>query len=96
VSESPSFAAELVELRAGLAEARVMIRDLREIIEAKDAALAAKDLQVTALRATNEVQAEQLVTLVARVEELERQQDRDSGNSGKPPSSDSIYTKKAA
>jgi transposase len=96
VSESPSFAAELAELRAGLAEARVVIRDLREIIEAKDAALAAKDLQVAALRATNEVQAEQLVTLAARVEELERQKGRDSGNSGKPPSSDSIYTKKPA
>ncbi len=74
----------------------MVIRDLREIIEAKDAALTAKDLQVAALRATNEAQAEQLVTLAARVEELERQKGRGSGNSGKPPSSDSIYTKKTA
>jgi transposase len=93
VSE-PSIAAELMELRTGLAEARAMIGDLREVVEAKDAELAARDMQVAALRATNQTQAEQLVTLAARVEELEGQKARDSGNSGKPPSSDSIYTKK--
>ncbi|MBB5965589.1 DUF6444 domain-containing protein [Planomonospora venezuelensis] len=71
-----------------------MIRGLREIIEAKDAESAARDIWIASLRATNQIQAEQLVTLAARVEELERQQGRDSGNSGKPPSPDPIYTKK--
>ncbi|MEV7970164.1 DUF6444 domain-containing protein [Sphaerisporangium sp. NPDC088356] len=92
----PSFsvAAELAELRAGLSEARTVIRELREVIEMKAAELAARDMQVAALRATNQTQAEQLTKLAGRVEELERQRDRDWGNSGKPPSSDPIYTKK--
>lgn len=51
-------------------------------------------MQVAALRATNQAQAEQLARLVARVEELERQNKRDSWNSGNPPSSDPIYTEK--
>jgi transposase len=52
---------------------------LREVIEAKDA-------QVAVLMA-------QLEVLSSRLEQLERQRDRDSSNSSKSPSSDSPYTK---
>jgi transposase len=51
--------------------------------------LAAKDAQIAAL--TAQVQA-----LLTRVEELERRLGRDSSNSGRPPSSDSIFDKDEA
>lgn len=52
------------------------------------------ELQIAALREANQTRAEQPAKLAGRVEELERRAGRDSWNSGKPPSSDPIYTKK--
>jgi tRNA pseudouridine-54 N-methylase len=59
VSESVSLTAELAELRAGLADAHELMRDLQR-------ALVAKDEHVAALTAEN-------AGLKARVAELERQ-----------------------
>lgn len=42
------------------------------------------------------VQARQIEVLTARIAELERRLDADSSNSSRPPSSDSVYTKKPA
>jgi transposase len=73
------------ELLGLLAERDRVVAALREAAAARDevaaAQLAVKDAQ--------------LLALAARVEELERRLGKDSSTSGKPPSSDSPYTKKS-
>ncbi len=68
------------DLRALVAALREANARLRDVIEAKDAQLAA-------------VQA-QIAVLSGRVADLERRLGKDSSTSSKPPSSDSPYTKK--
>ncbi len=65
--------------------------------------LAAKDAEIAALLAAKDAKDAEIAALVARVRELEglvaalhAQLGRDSSNSGKPPSSDSPFTKKPA
>jgi predicted dinucleotide-binding enzyme len=78
--DAPSAPGELAALRA--ANSR-----LREVVEAKDALLAARDAQIAVL-------ARQVDALAARLAELERQLGRDWSNSSNPPSSDSPHAKK--
>ena len=78
------------ELRAALGRQRAVNTELRTVIatqaELHQAALAARDARIAQL-------GSQVVVLADRVAQLERRAGRDSSNSGKPPSSDSPYTK---
>ena len=58
--------------------------------------LAAKDAENAALRAENTALLARLTELEGLVAALQAQLGRDSSNSGKPPSSDSPFTKKPA
>src|SRR2546429_2403728 len=65
--------------------------------------LAAKDAEIAAVLAAKDAKDAEIAALLARVRELEglvaalhAQLGRDSSNSGKPPSSDSPFTKKPA
>src|SRR5260370_41333155 len=49
--------------------------------------------EITALRAENARQREQIAALLGRVQELEGRLAKDSHNSGKPPSSDGLARK---
>src|SRR5258706_12701845 len=49
--------------------------------------------EITALRAENARQREQIAALLERVQELEGRPGKDSRNSGKPPSSDGLARK---
>src|SRR5258706_12831014 len=49
--------------------------------------------EITALRAENARQREQIAALLERVQELEGRLAKDSHNSGKPPSSDGLARK---
>jgi hypothetical protein len=60
---------------------------LREVIEARDAQLAAAGAALAASEA-------RIAALGDRVAELERRLGKDSGTSSRPPSSDSPYKKK--
>jgi transposase len=75
------------ELPAPLAALRAANTRLREIIEARDAQLAAARAALAAAEA-------RITALSDRVAELERRLGQDSGTSSKPPSSDSPYQKK--
>jgi len=75
------------DLPALVAALRAANARLREVIEAKDAQLAAAGAALEAAQ-------ERFVALSERVAELERRLGKDSGTSSKPPSSDSPYQKK--
>ena len=75
------------ELPAPLAALRAANTRLREVIEARDAQLAAAGAALAAAEA-------RIAALGDRVAELERRLGKDSGTSSKPPSSDSPYQKK--
>lgn len=77
------------ELAARLAAALEVSARLRDVIEAQCKQLEAMKDQLAAAMARNE-------QLARRVEELERKAGKDSSNSGKPPSSDPVWDKKAA
>jgi len=70
-----------------LAALRAANARLREVIEARDAQLAAAGAALAAAEA-------RIAALGDRVAELERRLGKDSGTSSKPPSSDSPYQKK--
>ncbi len=72
--------AAVEELRALVAALRQANARLREVVEAKDAQLAAAQAQIG--------------VLTGRVEDLERRLGKDSSTSSRPPSSDSPYKKK--
>jgi transposase len=76
----PSRDAAPEELRALVASLREANARLREVVEAKDAQLAAAQAQIG--------------VLTGRVEDLERRLGKDSSTSSRPPSSDSPYQKK--
>jgi transposase len=94
MSEPPRELAALSveELRAALGRQRAINTELRVVIttqaELHQAELAARDAQLAQLRS-------QVAVLGDRVAQLERQAGRDSSTSGKPPSSDSPYTKRS-
>jgi transposase len=75
------------ELPAPLAALRAANTRLREVIEARDAQLAAAGAALAAAEA-------RIAALGDRIAELERRLGKDSGTSSKPPSSDSPYQKK--
>src|ERR1017187_1546699 len=75
------------DLPALVAALRAAHARLREVIEAKDAQLAAAGAALEAAGA-------RFAELSERVAELERRLGRDSSTSSKPPSSDSPYKKK--
>ena len=75
------------EVPAPLAALRAANTRLREVIEVKDAQLAAAGAALAAAEA-------RITALGERVAELERRLGKDSGTSLKPPSSDSPYNKK--
>ena len=75
------------EVPAPLAALRAANTRLREVIEVKDAQLAAAVAALAAAEA-------RITALGDRVAELERRLGKDSGTSSKPPSSDSPYNKK--
>jgi transposase len=90
VSGLASLSSSVEELRTALAREREVCAQLREVIESQ-AGLHAAELAVR-----DAVLAErdrQLAELADRVSQLERQAGRDSSTSGRPPSSDSPYTK---
>jgi transposase len=58
--------------------------------------LAAKDAEIMALRNENAILLARLTELEGLVAALRAQLGRDSANSGRPPSSDSPFTKKPA
>ena len=75
------------DLPALVAALRAANARLREVIEAKDAQLAAAGAALQAAEA-------RFAELSERVAELERRLGKDSGTSSRPPSSDSPYKKK--
>ena len=75
------------DLPALVAALRSANARLREVIEAKDAQLAAATAALEAAQA-------RFAALSERVAELERRLDKDSSTSSRPPSSDSPYKKK--
>jgi transposase len=75
------------DIPAPLAALRAANARLREVIEARDAQLAAAGAALAAAEA-------RIAALGDRVAELERRLGKDSGTSSKPPSSDSPYQKK--
>jgi uncharacterized membrane protein YccC len=81
----PEPAAE--DLPALVAALRAANARLREVIEAKDAQLAAAGAALVAAEA-------RFAALSERVAELERRLGKDSSTSSRPPSSDSPYKKK--
>jgi transposase len=85
VPEQPPESA-LEELRAQVAGLRSANARLREVIEAKDAQLAAAGAALEAAEA-------RFAALSDRVTELERRLGKDSSTSSRPPSSDSPYKK---
>ena len=82
----PEPAAE--DIPAALAALRAVNARLREVIEVKDAQLAAAGAALAAAEA-------RIAALGDRVAELERRLGKDSGTSSRPPSSDSPYQKKS-
>ena len=77
--------------------------DVASLLAAKDAEIAALRGEIAAVRNENAAVRNENAALLARVSELEglvaalqAQLGRDSSNSGKPPSSDSPFTKKPA
>ena len=81
----PELAGE--DIPAALAALRAANARLREVIEVKDAQLAAAGAALAAAEA-------RIAALGDRVAELERRLGKDSGTSSRPPSSDSPYQKK--
>ena len=75
------------ELPAVVATLRASNARLREVIEARDAQLAAASAALEAAGA-------RIVALSERVAEMERRLGKDSSTSSRPPSSDSPYQKK--
>jgi len=75
------------ELLALVATLRASNARLREVIEARDAQLAAASAALEAAEA-------RMAALSERVAEMERRLGKDSSTSSKPPSSDSPYKKK--
>ena len=86
--------AELREANTGLREAHaelgVALARLREVVKAQSAAYAAELAARDALVAERDRQLAELADVVSQ---LQRRMNRDSSSSGKPPSSDSPYTK---
>lgn len=80
----------------GVSELPSLPPEVVELLAAKDAVLAAQEAAIAALKTQLDAALLQIERLTARVEELERGERRDSSNSGKPPSSDPIFTKKPA
>ena len=70
--------------------------DVASLLAAKDTHIAALTAQNTALRNENTVLSARLTELEGLVAALRAQLGRDSSTSGKPPSSDSPFTKKPA